>query len=188
VDLDGAPDAGAGKGWTPVPAEVAGLLAQERSDRAEGARARAEPVTLAFTGRDGSLQGQSQVGAAAAQFGNVDAPRTVHVATSPARDLVDEDFGEGVDAEEHELDTFGIRSRDRGQRRRVLPVGASDPRDDALVVIDDGIRDRSRIAQCGVNVAGYRRGELVSDDIVGHRSSQRAQSPRLVDGVSSEHH
>ncbi|SCD52380.1 hypothetical protein GA0115239_102938 [Streptomyces sp. BpilaLS-43] len=184
---DRAPDAGGDQGRAPVPAEVAGRLADEGVRLGVRARPVAQPLAqrlgVGVRGGEADVDG---VGALAQQRADREAVAPVLVGGRADLGAVEQDGGDGVEAVEAQV---GGRVPVLGpfEGGAVGPVGTADPAEACLVVVHIGVVDQPGGQQVGVDAAGHGRRDALGGELHGH-GAVGDQGPAVVQGQVAKAH
>lgn len=166
-EADVFPDADGGKLRTPIPAPMAGGLA-EVGAAGDGPAPADEGKLGLFVGdeTDGGTEVEVEnVPGRAEEVGHVPLPTAEHVVCVAEQFAVEGDIGEGVEAfADQEGFFFGECGGVEGGL--VFPVGFGDPLHVFFVVGDERVGDFAEGEEVGVNAAGDGRGEPVRGGIL----------------------
>jgi hypothetical protein len=109
----------------------------------------------------------------------------VHVLGAADLGAVQGDRGDGVQPGADQVHPVGVAGLP-GERGLVDPVGAPDPGEPALVVIQVRVRDQAGGEQIGVHAAGHGRRHRPVDDLPRHlRTGYGPQHPTLVQRLTA---
>ena len=191
LDADVAGNAGGGHARPPVPAEVAGALADERVRRPVAVhRPRPEPRLLgAHVRHRGAHADDDRVRARAHRAAHVEPPRHELARAHPDRHAVQLDLRHGVDRVEAQLDRAAAEHlRGHVDPPRPRPVGVADPGLAILPVADVERRQHARAPEVEVHAPRNLGRERTADDAVRHlRVRARRALHRPCGGIGADH-
>ena len=173
-----APDAGGDEVGPPVPAVVAGHLADRVERVGIGVNSRLLLQARLLGG--GQLGGEvdDQLGLSPPhEVSDIEPVCAVLVARGAEDAVAQPDLGNGVQPVEDQLDVLPVLWRGGGERRRIPPARPPDPLQGRLVLVEVRVGDQPGREQVGVDGAGDRRGDGTPGDLLRRRSVQRQQGP-----------